>query len=73
MWYQKNLPTWERYLRLLSAVFMASCSWHFGMTPVGWIFGIAAFVTVITGLIGYCPMCQLSNRKPLASLADPKS
>ena len=64
MWYVKNLPRWERVVRLLSALLMGGCAWRFGATPVGLFFGAGGVVTALTALVGYCPMCALGGRRP---------
>ena len=63
MIYAKNLPTWERVVRLGGATFMALCAWHFRSGPAGVIFGLSAGVTALTALVGFCPMCALAGRR----------
>ena len=63
MFYAKNLPTWERAVRLFGAAGMALCSWQYSPTPLGIIFGISAAVTALTAVVGFCPMCALAGRK----------
>ncbi len=63
MFYWKNLPVWERLLRFLVAMASGYCSFHFSGTPVGWAFGAFAGITVLTALIGFCPMCALAGRR----------
>ena len=63
MWYVKNLPVWERIVRFIGALLMGGCAWHFGMTPVGWVFAASAAITVLTALVGYCPMCAIGGRR----------
>jgi hypothetical protein len=65
MWYLKNLPVWERVLRFVAAALMAGCAWRFGMTPVGAAFAVAAASSVVTALVGYCPLCAIGGRRPL--------
>lgn len=63
MLYVKNLPTWERVVRIVGAVAMAACAWRFRDGPLGWIFAASAAVTVLTGVFGFCPMCALAGRR----------
>ena len=70
MWYVKNLPSWERGLRLLAAAFMAACAWHYGPKPVGFGFALAGGVGALTAIVGYCPMCAMAGRRPNKS-GDP--
>ena len=65
MVYQKNLPQWERWVRVLA-----------GLTLVGWsLLGtssqlitaltvLSAVFIIGTGFIGYCPACAMVGRKP---------
>ncbi|WP_158813764.1 DUF2892 domain-containing protein [Methylocapsa sp. S129] len=65
MIYIKNLPVWERWGRSLSGLGLAA----FGLTAqwnslAGWILvGIGA-VALLTGFVGFCPMCAMVGRKP---------
>lgn len=63
MLYRKNLPTWERGVRLLGAAAMAACAWHFRAGPALYIFGIGAAVAALTAVVGFCPMCAVAGRK----------
>ena len=65
MWYVKNLPAWERALRIGAACLMALCAWHFRDTVAAWGFGIAAASSALTAVVGYCPMCALAGRRSL--------
>lgn len=60
---KKNLPNWQRALRLCSAVFLALAANYF--LPEGG-FQIVAYVTAIvlasTGIIGFCPSCAMFGR-----------
>ena len=66
MLYRKNLPTWERVARIVVAVILTTCAFHYGENAVGITFAIAAIGTVLTGLVGYCPLCQIGGRKGIA-------
>lgn len=66
MFYAKNLPHWERVLRVLLAVAAT------GYTVVNWSHsgwavaaGLTAITLALTGLVGFCPMCALAGRKPV--------
>lgn len=63
MLYRKNLPMWERAVRLLGAAAMGLCAWHFRAGPGGVIFAAAAVVAALTAVVGFCPMCALAGRK----------
>lgn len=65
MWYVKNLPTWERALRIGAACLMALGAWYFRDSMAAWGFGIAAVSAALTAVVGYCPMCALAGRRNL--------
>lgn len=63
MFYVKNLPNWERVLRIAAAiglVIFAYFNWGDRLSVGGAIVGAAL---VMTGLMGYCPMCAMVGRK----------
>ncbi len=64
MFYAKTLPIWERAVRLVCAIVMALCSWQYGPSPLGVVFGVSAAVTALTAAVGFCPMCALAGRRP---------
>jgi len=61
--YIKNLPVWERILRVVVGVVLV------GLTLSGIVgtWGIAiisaAVVLLLTGFIGFCPACALAGRR----------
>lgn len=64
MVYIKNLPAWERVLRVVIAIlalFYAYTHWESSYS-VG--IAIIAAMLSLTGLIGFCPMCAMVGRKP---------
>lgn len=63
MFYRKNLPVWERGVRLGGAVLMGVCAaWYVG-TAAGWAFGFLGLIAAATAMIGFCPMCAMAGRK----------
>ena len=64
MLYKKNLPPPERVVRLVGAALMALCAIYFAGTTVGWVLAIIAVVSVVTSLVGFCPLCAIAGRKP---------
>jgi hypothetical protein len=61
--FMKNLPPWERGLRILlslvgAAVCLVSLSppWSWGGVASAAGFGV-------TGVVGFCPMCALAGRR----------
>ena len=67
MLYRKNLPLWERAVRLLATVVMAACAYQFWGTPAGYTWAVGGVIMSLTSIFGYCPMCAIAGRKPAAS------
>ena len=61
--YAKNLPTWERALRVLVAVLGASLAVAFVPGSLRWLAAASALGFGVTGLVGFCPMCALAGRR----------
>lgn len=63
MFYVKNVPNWERVLRIvmgLMALAFAAVSWG---APIAMGAGIMGAILAMTGLLGFCPMCAMVGRK----------
>jgi uncharacterized membrane protein len=67
MWYRKNVGGRERWARLAGGVAMIACG-VIGLqaSMLGLLLAGAGAVTVLTGLVGYCPACAVAGRKSLA-------
>lgn len=64
MLYVKNVPGWERLVRvLMGVVFIVGAIAYFGSTMIGWAVGIIGAMAAITGLIGFCPACAMVGRR----------
>lgn len=70
MLYVKNLPAWERWGRGLAGlglmvfglmVFGGAAQWG---TFAGWALIGAGVIALLTGFVGFCPMCVMVGRKP---------
>ncbi|MDE2000637.1 DUF2892 domain-containing protein [Chitinivorax sp. PXF-14] len=64
MFYVKNVPTWERILRIVMgvvALVFAVMNWSTSGLAVG--AGIMGAMLAMTGLVGFCPMCAMVGRK----------
>jgi len=64
MFYVKNVPTWERILRIVMgvvALVFAVMNWGTSGLAVG--AGIMGAMLAMTGLVGFCPMCAMVGRK----------
>ncbi len=64
MFYVKNVPVWERILRVLigmASLAFAAMNWGVSGMAVG--VGATGVMLAMTGLFGFCPMCALVGRK----------
>lgn len=64
MFYVKNLPVWERALRIvmgLMGIGLAVMNWNASGLMV--VLGLMGAMLAVTGLIGFCPMCALVGRE----------
>lgn len=64
MLYVKNIPNWERALRIvmgLTGLGYALMNWS--VSGIAVAVGVMAAMLAITGLFGFCPMCALFGRK----------
>jgi hypothetical protein len=63
MFYVKNVPGWERLVRVLAGLLAAA----FGLFALGGASGVGlalgAAGIVASGLFGFCPMCALVGRR----------
>jgi hypothetical protein len=71
MFYAKNLPAWERLIRLVAAFAMGACALHFRGTPVGYVWAVVGIGMALTSVVGFCPMCALAGRRIAAKLEQP--
>jgi hypothetical protein len=66
MVYRKNVGPMERMARVLAAALMIACAFTaFAQSPLKWVFLGAGATTLITGVIGFCPMCAIGGRRAL--------
>lgn len=64
MFYTKNVPGWERLLRILiGIVCLGFAMINFGTSGAVVGAGIAGAMLSMTGLFGFCPMCAMLGRK----------
>lgn len=64
MLYVKNVPRWERAMRLAMGVGLLVASvLYFGATATGWGLGAMGAMAAMTGLLGFCPACAMVGRK----------
>ncbi|MBL8507821.1 MAG: DUF2892 domain-containing protein [Chitinimonas sp.] len=64
MFYVKNVPNWERILRIvMGAMVLVFAVMNWGTSNLAVGTGIMGAVMAMTGLVGFCPMCALVGRK----------
>ena len=63
MFYQKNLPGWERAVRVVGGAGMIACGLLGLPLPIGYLVAAAGVVTGLTGFFGFCPMCAMAGRR----------
>ena len=63
MFYVKNVPNWERVLRIIVGVVTAALAVIYWHGVPGIVVGIAAIGIVVSGLVGFCPACALVGRR----------
>jgi len=64
MFFIKNLPTFERILRVFGGIGMAVVGFLlFKGNLWGYLSIASGTFTVLTGFVGFCPMCAMVGRK----------
>jgi hypothetical protein len=64
MLYVKNVPGWERVVRLgMGAGLLGAAVIYFGASPTGWSVGGLGAMAAMSGLFGFCPACAMVGRK----------
>jgi hypothetical protein len=63
MFYVKNVPSWERVLRVVAGLVAMAI----GFSVLGGLWGslvaVSAAGIVASGLFGFCPMCAMVGRR----------
>ncbi len=63
MIYMKNLPWWERSLRIGAGTAAAAYA-HLSIGgAMGWVILAGGVGTALTGIFGFCPACALAGRR----------
>lgn len=63
MIYRKNIPGWERAMRVVGGAAMVACGFLGLPLPIDYLVAGAGVVTVLTGFVGFCPMCAMAGRR----------
>ncbi|RTL47406.1 MAG: DUF2892 domain-containing protein [Rhodocyclaceae bacterium] len=64
MFYVKNVPNWERVLRVIMGLMglgYAGINWDGSSLAVA--MGLMGAMLALTGMVGFCPMCAMVGRK----------
>jgi hypothetical protein len=64
MFYIKNVPVWERVLRVSIGVALTIALFVGQFSSLVITIGIVSIIFIVaTGFVGWCPMCALVGRK----------
>lgn len=72
MIYVKNLPLWERSLRIGAGALAASYAILIADGVIAWIILAGGVGAALTGIFGFCPACALAGRRLEKRLQQPK-
>ena len=61
--YVKNVPPWERGVRVVVSVAGAVAAFALLASPWSWIGAASALGFAATGVVGFCPMCAMAGRR----------
>jgi hypothetical protein len=61
--YAKNLPNWERALRLVLSSAAAASALALLSPAWSWFWAACALGFSVTGLVGFCPACAMVGRR----------
>lgn len=62
MLYVKNLPWWERLLRIGAGAALAAYA-LISESTLGWVIAAGGVGMALTGMFGFCPACALAGRR----------
>ncbi len=63
MLYVKNVPVWERVLRVLAGVAGGAAAVWAVPGTAGIVLGASAAGLALSGLFGFCPACAMVGRR----------
>jgi hypothetical protein len=63
MLYIKNLPLWERLLRIAAGAAAAAYGLLNMAGAPGWVVAVIGVGIALTGMVGFCPACALAGRR----------
>ena len=64
MLYRKNIPGWERGVRIVAGAMMIAAGFLvLPRSPLAYMVAAMGAMVVLTGFVGYCPMCSIAGRR----------
>lgn len=63
MFYVKNVPNWERVLRVVAGLIAMAAGYGVLGGMWGTLIAVSAAGIVASGLFGFCPMCAMVGRR----------
>lgn len=72
MIYVKNLPLWERSLRIGAGMLAVTYAILIADGVIAWIILAGGVGAALTGIFGFCPACALAGRRLEKRLEQPK-
>ena len=63
MFYVKNIPGWERAVRIAAGAGTAALAYTQVGGMAGMVIAASAAGIALTGLVGFCPMCAMVGRR----------
>jgi uncharacterized membrane protein HdeD (DUF308 family) len=68
MFYRKNVGKTERVARTVAGALMITCAFTaFSHMSLKWVLVASGIVTILTGIVGFCPACAMAGRKNVES------
>ncbi len=61
--YVKNVPGWERAVRILVALAVAAGGVAVAAAPWSWVLVAAGIGLGLSGVFGFCPACAMVGRR----------
>lgn len=63
MIYRKNVPVWERVLRVAFGLALAAYAFSIWGSLLSFVLVASGVGVAMTGFVGFCPMCALAGRR----------
>lgn len=61
--YVKNVPTWERVVRIIVSITVIASGLVFLSQPWNWLVAASGAGLALSGIFGFCPACALAGRR----------